>query len=164
MKQLTDTMRSWTNADCAMLNAGLLLDYFPAGDVTYSDIHSACPHPINPCVVKLGGDELVEVIRASLTKDFMELKLKGFGFRGEVIGRMIFSGLDVITEKYEDGQEYVKSVYYNGLPLNSNATYTVALPDTFTFGRLLPEVAKSEVKDRKSTRLNSSHVSISYAV
>src|SRR5690625_829701 len=147
MKQLTDTMRSWTNADCAMLNAGLLLDYFPAGDVTYSDIHSACPHPINPCVVKLGGDELVEVIRASLTKDFMELKLKGFGFRGEVIGRMIFSGLDVITEKYEDGQEFVKSVYYNGLPLNSYATYTVALPDTFTFGRLLPEVAKSEVKN-----------------
>lgn len=147
MKQLTDTMKAWTKADCAMLNAGLLLDRFPAGDVTYSNIHSNCPHPINPCVVELKGDELIEVIRASLTKDFMELKLKGFGFRGEVIGRMIFSGLDVITEKYEDGQEFVKSVYYNGLPLNSYATYTVALPDTFTFGRLLPEVAKSEVKN-----------------
>src|SRR5699024_4169042 len=89
----------------------------------------------------------LEVIRASLTKDFMELKLKAFGVRGEVIGRMIFSGLDAITEKYEDGQEYVKSVDYNGLPLNTNATYPVALPDTFTFGRLLPEVAKSEMKN-----------------
>src|SRR5699024_9139676 len=38
MKQLTDTMKAWTKADCAMLNAGLLLDRFPAGDVTYSNI------------------------------------------------------------------------------------------------------------------------------
>lgn len=146
MEQLTDTMKSWTHADCAMLNAGLLMDSFPAGKVTYRAIHSACPHPINPCVVELKGDELVEVIRASLKKDFMELKLKGFGFRGEVIGRMIFSGLEVETNKNKDGQEYVESIRYNGLPLDPDATYTVALPDTFTFGRLLPEVAKSDIK------------------
>lgn len=146
MEHLTDTMKKWTGADCAMLNAGLLLDRFPGGDVTYGDVHHICPHPINPCLVELKGDELVEVVRASLTKDFMELKLKGFGFRGEVIGRMIFSGLDVETKRHEDGQEYVKNIQYNGQPLKSYATYTVALPDTFTFGRLLPEVAKSDVK------------------
>ena len=146
MEQLADTVKHWTNADCAMLNAGLLLDQFPSGDVTYGDIHSICPHPINPCVVELKGSELIEVIRASLTKDFMELKLKGFGFRGEVIGRMIFSGLDVWTERHKDGQEYVKHIQFAGKPLDTNISYTVALPDTFTFGRLLPEVAKSETK------------------
>src|SRR5699024_10211512 len=107
---------------------------------------SIYPHPINPCVVELRGDELLEVVRASFTKDFMELKLKGFDFRGEVIGRMIFSGLNGETETYEDGQEYVKKVRLNGKPLDKKHLYSIALPDTFIFGRLLPEVARSQVK------------------
>eukprot|EP00130_Batrachochytrium_dendrobatidis_P008530 XP_006683405.1 hypothetical protein BATDEDRAFT_28917 [Batrachochytrium dendrobatidis JAM81] len=85
VKELTNTLKEWTMADCAMLNAGLLLDQLPAGNITYGDVHRICPHPINPVVVELRGNELLEVIRAAFTKDFMELKLKGFGFRGEVL-------------------------------------------------------------------------------
>lgn len=146
MKKLTETLMNWTKADCAMLNAGILLDRFEAGDVSRADIHRICPHPINPCVVTLKGDELMEVIRASFTKDFMELKLKGFGFRGEVLGRMIYAGVQVDTEIKEDGQEYVTHVSIDGAPLNHEQIYHVATADTFTFGRLLPEVAKSESK------------------
>ncbi|WP_099159996.1 bifunctional metallophosphatase/5'-nucleotidase [Virgibacillus ndiopensis] len=146
MQKLTDTMRRWTNADCAMLNAGVLLDQLHAGNITYKDVHRICPHPINPCVVKLNGDELLEVIRASFTKELIELKLKGFGFRGEVIGRMIFSGLEIETEVHANENESVKVVMFNGKPLDQAKTYTVATADTFTFGRLLPEVAKSETK------------------
>ncbi|MYL56844.1 bifunctional UDP-sugar hydrolase/5'-nucleotidase [Virgibacillus halodenitrificans] len=147
MCELTNTLKTWTQADCAMLNSGLLLDQLTAGDITYSDVHRICPHPINPCVVELKGDELLEVIRASLTKDFMELKLKGFGFRGELLGRMVFAGLEVETGKHENGEEYVKEVLLEGSSLDSNKVYKVATADTFTFGRLLPEVAKSERKD-----------------
>jgi len=129
-----------------MLNAGLLMDQLAAGDVTYKDIHRICPHPINPCVVELTGSELMEVIRASFTKEFMELKLKGFGFRGEVLGRMIFSGLTVETVVREDGSEYVEHVGFRGETLDKNRTYYVATADTFTFGRLLPEIAKSTTK------------------
>ena len=146
MKELTKTLKEWTGADCAMLNAGLLLESFKQGYVTYKDVHRICPHPINPCVVSMKGDELLEVIRASLSRDLIELKLKGFGFRGEVIGKMIFSGLDVETEHHPNGQEYVKAVYYQGEPLDLEKTYTLATADTFTFGRLLPEIAKSESK------------------
>lgn len=146
MQKLTDTLREWTNADVAMLNAGVLLDQFPAGNITYKDIHRICPHPINPCVVELKGDELLEVVRASFTKELTELKLKGFGFRGEVIGRMIYSNLRVDTFFREDGHEYVEQVTWNGEPLDQNKSYKVATADTFTFGRLLPEVAKSETK------------------
>ncbi|HLR40491.1 MAG TPA: bifunctional UDP-sugar hydrolase/5'-nucleotidase [Virgibacillus sp.] len=146
MQKLTDTVKSWTEADCAMLNAGLLMDQLAAGDVTYKDIHRICPHPINPCVVELTGSELMEVIRASFTKEFMELKLKGFGFRGEVLGRMIFSGLTVETVVREDGSEYVEHVGFRGETLDKNRTYYVATADTFTFGRLLPEIAKSTTK------------------
>ncbi|WP_284141661.1 MULTISPECIES: bifunctional UDP-sugar hydrolase/5'-nucleotidase [unclassified Virgibacillus] len=147
MQDLTDMLKAWTNADCAMLNAGVLLDQLPAGAVTYKDVHRICPHPINPCVVTLSGSELLEVTRASLTKDFMELKLKGFGFRGEVIGRMIFSGIDVVTERHANGHEYVKTVLFNGAEIDGDRIYRVATADTFTFGRLLPEIAKSETKE-----------------
>lgn len=146
MKQLTEKMRTWTDADCAMLNAGLLIEGFSAGDITYKDVHHTCPHPINPCVVSLTGRELTEVVRASLSKSLMELELKGFGFRGEVIGRMIFANLDVVTNFHDSGEEYVRRILFKGKPLDPNRTYTVATADTFTFGRLLPEVAKSELK------------------
>lgn len=147
MEKLTATMKDWTEADCAMLNSGLLLDQFDAGNVTYRDVHRICPHPINPCVVELTGDELREVIRVSFTKELVELQLKGFGFRGELIGRMVFSGLDVRTKLYQDGRETVQEVTMHGAPLDTDTTYTVAVADTFTFGRLLPEVARSETKN-----------------
>src|SRR5690625_465308 len=146
MQKLTDMLTSWTGADCGMLNAGLLLDQFAAGDITYKDIHRICPHPINPCVVELNGDELLEVIRGSLSKDFTELQLKGFGFRGEVLGRMVFAKLHVKTEVHKNGEEYVKSVSFNNKPLQPHATYKVATADTFTFGRLLPQIDKAKSK------------------
>ncbi|MHA6251931.1 bifunctional metallophosphatase/5'-nucleotidase [Oceanobacillus sp. CAU 1775] len=146
-QKLTDTLKSWTNADFALLNAGLLLEDFPKGDVSYADVHRICPHPINPVVVELRGDELIEVARASFKSDFMELQLKGFGFRGEVIGRMHFSGLDVKTKIQSDGNEQVTSVTTsNGETINRDKTYRIATADKFTFGRLLPEIARSEYK------------------
>jgi 2',3'-cyclic-nucleotide 2'-phosphodiesterase (5'-nucleotidase family) len=147
MEELTHTLREWTKSDCAMLNAGLLLDELSAGTITYKDVHRICPHPVNPCVVELSGDELLEVIRASFTKELMELKLQGFGFRGEVIGRMIFSGLAIETAIHHNGHEYVKSVLLDDKKIDPNQSYVVATADIFTFGRLLPEVAKSTRKD-----------------
>ena len=148
MQDLTDTVRKWTNADVSLLNAGLLLDEVPKGTVTYGDIHRICPHPINPVVVHLRGDELIEVIRASLKKDFMEIELKGFGFRGKVIGRMLFSGISVATKIHSDGTEAVKDVSFpDGSEVDKQRTYRIATADTFTFGRLLPEIAKSEMKE-----------------
>jgi 2',3'-cyclic-nucleotide 2'-phosphodiesterase (5'-nucleotidase family) len=147
MQRLTDTLKSWTNADAALLNNGLFLDEFPSGEVTYADLHRICPHPINPVVVELRGDELIEVIRASFQKEFMELKLKGFGFRGEVIGRMQFSGLNVETTFQKNGYEVVNEVTFSdGTEVRKDKVYRIATADTFTFGRLLPEIARSELK------------------
>src|SRR5699024_3078926 len=57
MQQLTDTLTEYTGAECGMLNSGLLLEDFPNGKITYHDVHRICPHPINPAVVYLRGDE-----------------------------------------------------------------------------------------------------------
>jgi 2',3'-cyclic-nucleotide 2'-phosphodiesterase (5'-nucleotidase family) len=148
MQGLTDTLRNWTQADVSLLNAGLILDDLKEGTITYGEIHRVCPHPINPVVVHLSGDELLEVVRGSLKKEFMEIPLKGFGFRGEVIGRMLFSGLEIETTVHDNQEETVKSLRLsNNRPVNKDETYRVATADTFTFGRLLPEIARSEVKD-----------------
>ncbi|MGX9930174.1 bifunctional metallophosphatase/5'-nucleotidase [Virgibacillus salarius] len=146
LQALTESIKKQTEADCAMLNAGLLLEGLPAGKVTYGDVHRICPHPINTCVVKLNGDELLEVIRASQTKEFMQLQLKGFGFRGKVLGKMAFAGLEMDMEELKNGEYFVKQAFLGSYPLDPEKTYTVATADTFTFGRLLPEVAKSEIK------------------
>ncbi|MUV39169.1 5'-nucleotidase [Lentibacillus sp. JNUCC-1] len=146
MQALTDTLLNWTGADVAMLNAGLILDDIPAGEITYKRIHSVCPHPINPCVVKVTGAELLEIIRMAETKDFTEIKLKGFGFRGEVIGKMIYSGIRLETVKRSDGEEVIINATINGVSIQPDESYRLATADTFTFGRLLPEVAKSESK------------------
>lgn len=146
MQLFTEKLREWAEADICMLNAGLLLDEFPAGEITYFDVHRICPHPINPCVVTLSGAELTEVVHDVLSKSFMELKLKGFGFRGEVIGRMIFSQLDIETAFTDDGTEYVEAIYYKNEPLQLKQQYRIVTADTFTFGRLLPAVAQAEEK------------------
>jgi 2',3'-cyclic-nucleotide 2'-phosphodiesterase (5'-nucleotidase family) len=147
MKALTEKVRAWTNAEIAMLNAGLLVSDFPIGVITYKDVHAVCPHPINPCVVTLTGEELTEVVRASLTQEFMDIKLKGFGFRGKVLGRMVFAGLDIEFAHHKQAQQYVKAIYYQNKALENDREYTVAVPDMFTFGRLLPPIARSLRKD-----------------
>ncbi|CDQ21281.1 2',3'-cyclic-nucleotide 2'-phosphodiesterase/5'-or 3'-nucleotidase, 5'-nucleotidase family [Halobacillus karajensis] len=146
MDRLTEQLRIWTSADIAMLNAGVLLDHLPAGNITYEDIHRICPHPMNPCRVELRGDELLEVIRAAYTKELTEIRLKGFGFRGEVIGKMVFSGVDIGIDKDDSGEEHVKNVFFNGEPIDHQRTYRFATADTFTFGRFFPEIAYSKSK------------------
>src|SRR5690625_7493568 len=42
MTKFTEKLLEWTNADIAMLNAGLLLDELPAGTITYTDVHRIC--------------------------------------------------------------------------------------------------------------------------
>lgn len=145
MERLTEKIRSWTEADIGMLNAGLLITGFPEGDITYKDVHRICPHPINICTVRLSGDELWNVVNDAFSTQLMELKLKGFGFRGEVIGRMVFANLNVKTAFNDHGEEYVVDVLFDDKPLQSDKVYDIATADMFTFGRLLPDIANAPV-------------------
>ncbi|PWU68161.1 bifunctional metallophosphatase/5'-nucleotidase [Gracilibacillus dipsosauri] len=146
IQQLTDHLQKWTDADIAMLNAGLLLDHLEKGPVTKRDIHRICPHPINPCTVKLRGIELLEVIRGAYDQALITLELKGFGFRGKVIGKFVFSGLDIEIMTDEDGIEHVKNVYYQGEEIAEERIYTFATADMFTFGRMFPQISRSKTK------------------
>ncbi len=72
-----------------------LLDSFEEGMMTKGDIHRICPHPINPCVVRITGQQLQSTIERAFTEEMRWLELKGFGFRGKMLGRMIFTGIDI---------------------------------------------------------------------
>ncbi|MFP7492200.1 bifunctional UDP-sugar hydrolase/5'-nucleotidase [Terribacillus saccharophilus] len=145
MDRLTDYLRRWTSADLAFLNAGVLLDSFPEGAISYMDIHRICPHPINPATVPLTGEELQQIVDAALQPDFVSFQLKGFGFRGKVIGKMVYSGLtfDLAGTK---AKPRAVNLMIHGEPLQRDEQYLTAMADTFTFGDLLPCIKQAKSK------------------
>ena len=77
---------AYSQADCAMFNAGIFLGSLEKGWVTKEDLHSLLPHPINLCLITLDGLELKEVYELSLTKEWPQIEIKGLGFRGDLNG------------------------------------------------------------------------------
>ncbi|ADC49068.1 putative nuclease/nucleotidase/phosphoesterase [Alkalihalophilus pseudofirmus OF4] len=139
---LCDALTEWCKEEIGMMNAGVLLETFTEGPVTMQDVHRSCPHPINPCVVELTGAALRSTIIRSFSTEMRTLALKGFGFRGKVLGRMIFTGIEVELDKYEQ----VTEVLILGKPLDLNQTYTIATLDMYTFGHLYPAIADAKKK------------------
>jgi 2',3'-cyclic-nucleotide 2'-phosphodiesterase (5'-nucleotidase family) len=140
---LAKALKDWCEGDIGMVNAGVIVGRIEKGPVTRGDFHRVCPHPINPCKVSLSGKEVLEILKRGLQKDFQAFELKGFGFRGKRIGKLIYSGLTYKTDK--DGE--LTDVQINGSALQSHAVYRVATTDMFTFGRLLPQVKAASEKD-----------------
>ncbi|WP_071460583.1 bifunctional metallophosphatase/5'-nucleotidase [Bacillus massilinigeriensis] len=132
---LCDELKQFTGGDVAFLNAGLLLGGLQ-NTVTEYDLLSVCPHPINPCTVILTGAELKEVLLQAMTDKWTSMQIRGLGFRGTVMGKMVFSG---VTKS--EGMFVI-----NGRSLEYKAEYTVAIPDMFTFGRFFPEIYRCTKK------------------
>ena len=51
-------MYEFTNADCTIINAGLIVNNVESDQLTEYDIHTMLPHPINLVRVRLKGSEL----------------------------------------------------------------------------------------------------------
>ncbi len=143
---LVQAIKEWCDGEVAMVNSGIILEPLQAGSVTRKDLHRICPHPINPCKVFLKGDVLKEVIVQSRDEKMEQLKLKGLGFRGKVMGRMVFDGIDVLMKVLEDGKEHVTDIFINGEEIQTERIYGVATIDMFTLGPLYPEISHAEKK------------------
>lgn len=137
---LCDAITEWCRKDIGMLNAGVLLDSLEKGVVTKGELHRICPHPINPCVVEVTGLQLENTIKRALTKELRELEVKGFGFRGKVLGVMLFTGIEV---KEQAGM--IEIMVLNE-PVDLEKNYTIATLDMYTFGYLFPDLAESKEK------------------
>ncbi|SFP50667.1 bifunctional metallophosphatase/5'-nucleotidase [Salibacterium halotolerans] len=138
--KLAQGLREWCGAEISMVNSGLLLKSLPSGTVRRADLHRLCPHPINPCVLPVPGAVLKETISAAFTEKMIHLPVKGLGFRGEVLGRMAFSGMDIVWEK-NGTREQIKDIQIHGESLDPKRTYQLATADMFTFGPLFPGLA-----------------------
>jgi 2',3'-cyclic-nucleotide 2'-phosphodiesterase (5'-nucleotidase family) len=143
---LVRAIREWCDGEVGMVNSGMLLEPLSKGPVTKKDLHRICPHPINPCKVDLKGDVLKEVIIQAREEKMEHLKLKGLGFRGKVMGRMVFDGIEVKSKKLADGKQHVTDVLVHGKPIDPERVYSVATVDMFTLGPLYPEISHAEKK------------------
>ncbi|MGM0753665.1 MAG: bifunctional metallophosphatase/5'-nucleotidase [Bacillota bacterium] len=133
---LCDALSEWCQADCAFLNSGLLIHGLDEGPVTKQDLHRILPHPINPCLIKVKGAELKEIIKQTFNEEWPHLQVKGLGFRGKVMGRFVYTNIQV-----EDHE-----ILIDHNPIDSEKVYKLALPDMFTFGHFFPDLQRLEKK------------------
>jgi len=132
---LADGLRSWTNAEIGIVNAGQILSGAAEGELTESDLLSLCPSPINPCSVELTGSQILQALEEALIDEFVTMPIRGFGFRGEVLGTLCVSGITVRYDKTCEPYRRVKAVDLDsGEPLNPERVYKVGTIDMFTFG------------------------------
>ncbi|WP_353854639.1 bifunctional UDP-sugar hydrolase/5'-nucleotidase [Bacillus sp. Bos-x628] len=139
---LTDAIKDWCGADIGMMNAGMVLDSLEAGVVTREEIHRICPHPINPIRVTLTGKQLRETVQRAAEEKMEQLRIKGFGFRGEVMGKMLYSGLTYTIEA--EKAKRVQAVFVNGHLIKDDDSYTVGTVDMYTLGSLFPHIRDHE--------------------
>lgn len=135
---LCKALTEWCEAECAFINAGILLDDLPEGIVTEYDIHRICPHPINPCTVSMKGGALKEVLAQMAEDPYLTLALKGFGFRGEIFGKMIFDNIQI------SGKGASAEIRINGAEIEPERRYTVATLDMLAIARFYPPIMRAE--------------------
>jgi len=131
---LASGLRNWTGAEIGLVNAGQILQSLEEGTVTQYRLLEICPPPINPCLIRLPGHELRLALEEALLDEFILKPIKGFGFRGKLLGTLCVSGLRI--EYAEEAEPYrkIRSVTVNGEPLDEQRMYNVGTIDMFTFG------------------------------
>lgn len=125
-----EALMAYCKADCALFNAGLFLQDLPKGWISSYEVHKMLPHPINPCVIELKGFELIDLYNQSLNEDWPNLEIKGLGFRGTVMGKMIAHNLRV-----EDNHLFINNKYFQ-----KDKNIRLATLDMFTFGYFFPSL------------------------
>lgn len=126
-------LRQWCKAEIGVVNSGQLLGSLAIGPVTVGELHAICPSPINPCVMLLRGDELVQALEQSLLVEYQDFKPKGYGFRGEQLGMLAVDGLEIVYDVEKPPLERIQSILVNGETFEPQRLYRVASIDMFTF-------------------------------
>jgi 2',3'-cyclic-nucleotide 2'-phosphodiesterase (5'-nucleotidase family) len=132
---LCEALREWCSADCAFINAGLLLGPL-SGKVTNFNLLTVCPHPINPCKVELSGEELERVLLQTREEKWPQQKIFGLGFRGTVMGTFV----------YDQIHFHQKDVLIHNHAIDPAKRYSLAIPDMFAFGKFFQELYHCERK------------------
>jgi len=123
-----EALTTFCLADCGLFNAGIFLTDLKSGEVSHFDIHNMMPHPINPCVIEISGALLKEIYLLSLNESWPTLEIKGLGFRGVVMGKMITHGFNVVNHV----------LFVQNKRVEPTDIIRLATLDMFTFGYFYP--------------------------
>jgi 5'-nucleotidase len=127
-------LRRHCDAEVGVVNAGQLLDGLEAGPVTAARLHAICPSPVNPCLMRLRGDRLFQAIEESLQEAYIQKSIRGFGFRGKILGTLCFDGAEVEAAEGSSGAgPRVLRVTIGGDPLQPDRLYRIGTIDMFSF-------------------------------
>ncbi len=126
-------LRRWTDAELGIVNAGQLLGGLMSGEVTAGQLHALCPSPINPCRMRLAGAHIREALEQSLLPEYIAKPIKGYGFRGEVLGRLAVDGMSIGYDLSRPPMNRITSILVNGEVFDDERIYLVGTIDMFSF-------------------------------
>lgn len=126
-------LRRWTDAEIGLVNAGQLLRGLASGAVSAGELHAICPSPINPCLINIAGVHLRIALEQSLLEEYIDKPIKGFGFRGEVLGTLAIDGMTIRYDPNRPPMNKLVTVLVNGESLQDNRLYAVGSIDMFSF-------------------------------
>ena len=127
-------IRRWTSAEIGLVNSGQLLQGLKEGGLTRGRLLEICPGPINPCRMLLSGADIRQALEESLLDEFMEKPIRGYGFRGEVLGVLCVDGITVKVDATRPPYERILAIKVGEEPLDPERSYLVGTIDMFTFG------------------------------
>lgn len=139
---LADGLRKWTDAEIGLVNSGQLLGGLDGGLRSERDLLAICPSPINPCSLLLSGRDIVTALEQSLTKSHARMEIRGFGFRGHVLGILSASGMTVRYDRNGQQASRIVEVRVGGKLLEPDRHYKVGTIDMFTFGAGYPTLGQ----------------------
>lgn len=135
---LAEGLRHWTGADIGMVNSGQFLFSLNKGTIQRKTLLAICPHPINPCSMRLTGLQIRRILEEALLEENISRQFRGFGFRGSVLGWMSVDGLEITYNPSMPPYHRVVSVKTEHGFLEDHKLYIVGTIDMFTFGVLFP--------------------------
>ncbi|WP_310832417.1 bifunctional metallophosphatase/5'-nucleotidase [Paenibacillus pedocola] len=130
---LAQAVRRFTGSPLSLVNTGQLLGALPQGNITAGLLHALCPSPINPCTIKLMGKDIRTALMQSLTEEFCNKAIFGYGFRGKVLGSLAVDGLKILYDPAVMPYDNSIAVFVDGEPLEDSREYNVGTLDMFTF-------------------------------
>lgn len=134
-------LREWCDAEIGIVNAGQLLGGLAAGDITRGKLLEICPSPINPCRMKLYGSDIREALEQSLLPEYQEMPIRGFGFRGNILGTLCVSGLQIEVSSNLANRQ-IERILLNGKELEDDQEVIVGTIDMFTFNIGYPSLSR----------------------
>lgn len=137
---ICDALMKEHPCDFAVINHGIV-NHAIDGEISKMKLLETSPSPLNPTLIKVSGENVLEAFRLSLDKDHIHRSGRGPGFRGTHIGALAFSAnVKVQTDPLR--------IVVDGIDLDPMKEYTLITDDYLQRGSGYPSLA---CPDERST-------------